>query len=176
MTEMINNERVMVFVDVRNVLGAIGNDIRYCRIDFNGLVKNLTMGRYLVHPYAYDGHCGADGSDEGLHNYLRRCGYVVRLSNMHHIDAGQKGVDVDLATDMVMFACRNYYDTAILVSGDGDFIPAVEKVKDMGKRVEVACFENTINDGLRITADEYHDLDGVPLMRLRSPRIPEEVL
>lgn len=176
MTEMISNEKVMVFVDVRNVLGAIGDDLRYSRIDFNGLIRNLTMERYLVHPYAYDGHCGADGSDEGLHNYLRRCGYIVRLSNVHHVDAGQKGVDVDLATDMVLFACKDYYDTAILVSGDGDFVPAVEKVKDMGKRVEVACFGNTINEGLRLSADTYRDLDGVPLMKLRGPRNPEEVL
>lgn len=176
MTEMISNEKVMVFVDVRNVLGAIGDDLRYSRIDFNGLIRNLTMGRYLVHPYAYDGHCDADGSDKNLHNYLRRCGCTVRLSNVHRIDAGQKGVDVDLATDMVLFACRGYYDTAILVSGDGDFIPAVEKVKDMGERVEVACFENTINDGLRLSADIYRNLDGVPLMKLRGPRDPEEVL
>lgn len=176
MTEMISNEKVMVFVDVRNVLGAIGDDLRYSRIDFNGFIRNLTMGRYIVHSYAYDGHCDADGSDENLHNYLRRCGCTVRLSNVHRVDAGQKGVDVDLATDMVLFACRGYYDTAILVSGDGDFIPAVEKVKDMGKRIEVACFENTINDGLRLSADTYRDLDGVPLMKLRGPRNPEVVL
>ena len=176
MTEMISNEKVMVFVDVRNVLGAMGDDLRYSRIDFNGLIRNLTMGRYIVHSYAYDGHCDADGSDENLHNYLRRCGCTVRLSNVHRVDSGQKGVDVDLATDMVLFACRGYYDTAILVSGDGDFIPAVEKVKDMGKRIEVACFENTINDGLRLSADTYRDLDGVPLMKLRGPRNPEVVL
>lgn len=176
MTEMISNEKVMVFVDVRNVLGAMGDDLKYCRIDFNGLIKNLTSERHLIRPYAYDGHCCTDGSDEGFHNYLRRCGCTVRLSNVHHIGAGQKGVDVDLATDMILFACRNHYDVAILVSGDGDFIPAVEKVKDMGKRVEIACFENTINDGLRLSADVYHDLDGIPLKKLRSSRIPEEVL
>lgn len=49
-----------------------------------------------------------------------------------------KGVDVQLAVDMVKFASNNNYDTAILVAGDEDFVYAVEAVKDSGKQVEVA--------------------------------------
>lgn len=173
---MRTRENVMMFVDVRNVLGAIGDDLQYCQVDFNSLINNLTAGRRLVRPYVYDGFSDNERF-ESLHAYLRNCGCTIRISNLHdHEDGRQKGVDVDLATDMVLFACKDYYDTAILVSGDGDFIPAVEKVKDMGKRVEVACFGNTINEGLRLSADTYRDLDGVPLMKLRGPRIPEEVL
>lgn len=50
----------------------------------------------------------------------------------------EKGVDVHLATDMVSMA--NIYDTAILISGDQDFLPAVQAVKNMGKNVTVAVF------------------------------------
>jgi len=41
---------------------------------------------------------------------------------------GEKGVDVGIATDMI--AKLAFYDVAILVSGDADFIPAVKHVKD----------------------------------------------
>jgi len=41
---------------------------------------------------------------------------------------------------MVKYAFLNAYDTAILVSGDGDFYPAVMTVKDIGKKVENAYF------------------------------------
>lgn len=41
----------------------------------------------------------------------------------------EKGVDVQLAIDMVSLAHENAYDTAILVSNDDDLAPAVELVK-----------------------------------------------
>lgn len=47
----------------------------------------------------------------------------------------EKGVDVFLATDMVSKAFDNLYDTAILVSRDGDFVPAVKEVRRLHKKV-----------------------------------------
>lgn len=47
----------------------------------------------------------------------------------------EKGVDVFLATDMVSKAFDNLYDTAILVSRDGDFVPAVKEVRRFHKKV-----------------------------------------
>jgi len=44
---------------------------------------------------------------------------------------------VQLAVDMVELAVDNTYDVAILISGDGDFAPAVQLVKKLGKHVEL---------------------------------------
>ena len=52
----------------------------------------------------------------------------------------EKGVDVHLAVQMLEHAFDNQYDTAILVSQDGDFVPAVEAVRRLHKRVENADF------------------------------------
>ena len=176
MSEMGTNERVMVFVDVRNVLRAFDDDLQFCQVDINGMVRNLTNGRNTIRPYAYDGSPWSDGKGEGFHNHLCRCGFTMRLSGPYNLDEPrQKGVDVNLATDMVLFAYADQYDIAILVSGDSDFVPAVEKVKLMGKKVEVASFENGISASLRLSADRYHNLDDVPMMKLRSPRDSEEV-
>lgn len=51
----------------------------------------------------------------------------------------EKAVDVKLATDLIML--RDIYDTAVIVSGDQDYVPAVQVVKDSGKRVINVAFK-----------------------------------
>ena len=50
----------------------------------------------------------------------------------------EKRVDVSIAVDMVTMACADQFDTAYLLSADGDFVPAVEAVKSKGKKVFAA--------------------------------------
>ena len=50
----------------------------------------------------------------------------------------EKAVDVMIATDMVAMAYEKKYDIAYLLSGDGDFTPAVKKVREIGRKVFVA--------------------------------------
>ena len=51
----------------------------------------------------------------------------------------EKAVDVKLAVDLLEFV--DIYDTAIIVSGDGDYVPAVQAVKNRGKQVVNVSFE-----------------------------------
>ena len=50
----------------------------------------------------------------------------------------EKRVDVSIAVDMVAMAYADQYDVAYLLSADGDFVPAVEVVKAVGKRIFAA--------------------------------------
>lgn len=50
----------------------------------------------------------------------------------------EKAVDVKLASDLIML--KDIYDVAIIVSGDQDYVPAVEVVKDAGKHVVNVAF------------------------------------
>ena len=59
-----------------------------------------------------------------------------------------------VATDLLKLAWDNLYDTAILVSGDGDFAYAVQAVKDIGKHVEVAAFPANLSWELANVADD----------------------
>lgn len=61
--------------------------------------------------------------------------------NIQHII---KGDDIHLAVDMVTHACDNEFDVAILVSGDGDFLPLIKEVKKRGKKVETHHFDGNI--------------------------------
>ena len=53
-------------------------------------------------------------------------------------------------------------DVIVLASGDGDFIPLVEYLKNQGKRVEVVSFGKTTSLKLKEAADEFIDLDLEP--------------
>lgn len=59
----------------------------------------------------------------------------------------EKTGDVHLAVDMMRLA--NSYDTAVIVSGDQDYLPVVHAVKDMGKTVVNVSFSS--EDGQYIT-------------------------
>lgn len=50
----------------------------------------------------------------------------------------EKAVDVKLATDLITLS--GIYDVALILSGDQDYVPAVEVVKDSGKRVINVAF------------------------------------
>ena len=52
----------------------------------------------------------------------------------------EKGVDVQLAVDLLVGAYENTYDTAIVLSSDTDLIPAIKKIKELGKSVEYIGF------------------------------------
>jgi len=81
-----------------------------------------------------------------LHRYLahltvRIDGQVYRelleLARRHHRAPilVEKAVDVMLAVDLVVMAERDRYDTAYLLSADGDFTPAVTAARTAGKGV-----------------------------------------
>lgn len=70
------------------------------------------------------------------HNFesveFRRAGsirYDLFTGNFHQ----EKGVDVKLATDLLKL--EDIYNVGIVVSGDGDYVPAVQVVKDWGKHI-----------------------------------------
>lgn len=52
----------------------------------------------------------------------------------------EKGVDVRIATDMIMLAWVDSYDVAVLVSSDSDFVPVVQFLQTKGKKVVHAQF------------------------------------
>lgn len=62
---------------------------------------------------------------------------LMDLANRHKESTVfvEKAVDVMLATDLVIMAERDRFDAAYLLSADGDFTPAVEHVRSLGKKV-----------------------------------------
>lgn len=59
----------------------------------------------------------------------------------------EKGVDVALAVDALQIGLNGKIDIAVLVSGDGDFIPLVRALNKQGVRVVAAHFDYIDNNG-----------------------------
>ncbi len=69
---------------------------------------------------------------------FRRAGYC-RYDLFTQKIGKEKAVDVKLASDLITL--KDIYDIAIIVTGDQDYVPAVEVVKDCGKRVVNVAFK-----------------------------------
>ncbi|MEK6933281.1 MAG: NYN domain-containing protein [Nanoarchaeota archaeon] len=66
--------------------------------------------------------------------------------------------DINMAVDMVENACDDHFDVAALVSGDGDFVPAVRSVKKKNKSVRNIYFKNSSSRNLKNFCDESLEL------------------
>jgi uncharacterized LabA/DUF88 family protein len=75
--------------------------------------------------------------------HCRACGYDMTgcpKCQAPLIVSAEKGVDAALATDLLSLAWQRAYDIAVLVSGDADYIPAVECVQSQGLKVVNAAW------------------------------------
>ena len=159
---MEKEERTMVFIDLRNVMGILRRfDVR-AKIDFTDMVEHVTAGRRQIAAYVFDGE--GDGDGKKFHDALEYSGFRVITRNAYDpLDNKQKEVDSAMVCKMVEHAFRDNYDTAIIISGDRDFCPAVELIQSLGKRVEVAGFSMTMSGALHRSGDVYHDMDALEL-------------
>lgn len=166
--ENISEERVAIFIDGSNVYHALRDAFSRVDLNFADFARKLVGERKLTRVYYYNilqepslRPDDARGQQEFLES-LRRYNYMeLRLGKTKLLQGVpvEKGIDIMLATDLLHFAGINFFDTAILVSGDGDFAYAVQAVKNMGKHVEVAYFEKHTSKDLLDIADYAHLLD-----------------
>jgi uncharacterized LabA/DUF88 family protein len=74
--------------------------------------------------------------------------------------AVEKGVDAALVTDLLSLAWQRAYEVAVLVSGDADYIPAVEYVQAQGLKVINAAWRSKGHE-LRAACWGSFDIDGL---------------
>lgn len=72
------------------------------------------------------------------HDYLYSLGYLMKNDGKYH----EKGVDVNMAVDILVTAYENIADKIILISSDTDLLPAIKKAQQKGKTVEYIGFSH----------------------------------
>ena len=160
--------RVAIFIDGSNLYHALRSNFRRHDLNFAEFAGKLSGSRRLFRTYYYnilqDAIQRPDGHREQQEflDILQKTPYLeVRLGSTK-ISQGipvEKGIDIMLATDLLYFAWNDFYDVAVLVSGDSDFAYALQAVKNMGKHVEVAYFESGVSKDLLNVADNRHLLN-----------------
>jgi uncharacterized LabA/DUF88 family protein len=76
-----------------------------------------------------------------------------------------------------MMALIGSYDTAVLVSGDGDLAYAVDAASYRGVRVEVVSLRSMTSDHLINVADRYVDLEAIKedIMKISRSQSPSNI-
>jgi uncharacterized LabA/DUF88 family protein len=145
-------DRVMIFIDGSNLYHSLKNIFGRTDLDMGKFSKKLLERRKLIRVYYYNAKVGMKEEPErykhqqqffaginAIPYFELRLGRLV-YNNWPNVPPYEKGIDVQLTTDMLTHSFKNNYDVAILVAGDSDFAPALQALKDSGKHVEVALF------------------------------------
>lgn len=107
----------------------------------------------VLRTYYY--HCAPLESDRsrGFHDRLEFLGMTVRLGSLQQNGDAlpvQKRVDVAMGVDLVRLATKHRITHAVLITGDSDFIPAVQAAQDEGVHVHLLHGNNAHHDLRRI--------------------------
>ncbi len=154
-------QRVGIFIDPQNLYHA--------NVNFGQVLKEAVAGRTLTRAIAYlittEG-----GEEKGFFEALEKVGIETKSKPLQIFGSGAKKADWDvgLAIDAVKLAPK--LDSIIIASGDGDYVPLVEYLKNQGCQVEVVAFGKSTSSKLLEVADDFIDLDENPRKYLLGSR------
>lgn len=154
-----SDERVGIFIDIQNVYyGALDNFKG--KIDFRKLTDAMVRGRKQVALNAY--LINSDNDNSNFISFMKQIGYkIISKELKKRIDGSAKGnLDIEIAIDIITE--KDKLDTVVLVSGDGDFVALVERLKSENVQVEVYSFSNIKNitsQELKNTASKFFEID-----------------
>lgn len=163
-----NRGRVAIFIDGSNLFyAALQLNIE---IDYTKLLARLTGGSRLLRSFFYTGVDRTNEKQQGFLLWMRRNGYRVIAKDLVQLPDGSKKANLDVEIAVDMMALVGSYDTAVLVSGDGDLAYAVDAVSYRGVRVEVVSLRSMTSDSLINVSDRYIDLENVKDDIQKTPR------
>lgn len=179
-------DRVCLFIDGSGFYFSLKRNNHPTRVDYYELSKALTgPDRSLLRTFyfnsAYDPIISPDKwkTQQSFLDSLDRSPYLeMKLGKLLPLPEGgfrEKGTDVKMVSNLVYYAAKNFFDTAIVITEETDFNDAISKVKDLGKHVEIGLFPDSQPRDLLRAADLIIPMNDV-LTRFKDkifPDIPE---
>lgn len=171
-------QRIGVFVDIQNLYYS-ARALYGKKVNFGAILEHGVAGRQLVRAMAY-GITTEEAHEGEFHEALGKQGFEVKTKPLQTFVGGQKKGDWDVGIAMDILRLGPKIDVAVLVSGDGDFVPLVEYAQDQGLRVELMSFSESTSAALVAAVDSHIDLsadqktyliDGRPRLTRRIPKI-----
>src|SRR2546430_15265558 len=151
--------KVSIFFDGQNFYRSLTRYEDSLRVDYDRLAAWITQqvggpsalfsGAYYYVGLSADAPPAVEGFLKGLElrpgYFVKREPRVRRSGRCPHCGAEyeystEKRVDTSLVADLIQYAASAAFDAAVLVSGDDDFVPAVEAVNALGKQGWVATW------------------------------------
>ena len=152
-----SEQRVGVFVDVQNLYYSARN-IYNARVNYSTLLKETVGSRKLIRAIAYVIRAQMP-EEQTFFDALSKAGFEVKAKDLQVFFGGIKKGDWDVGITMDMIKQMNKLDSIVLASGDGDYVPLVEYLKNFGVRVEVIAFGKSASSKLIEAADDFIDMD-----------------
>jgi uncharacterized LabA/DUF88 family protein len=150
------SKNVAMFVDVANMYyAARGQDVD---VDYVALLKHATKGRDLIRAYAYTGLDPENENQRKFIDFLGKNGYKPVVKDIRKFGDGRMKANLDIELVVDLFRLADRMDIAVIVSGDGDFAPAIRALQDKGVRAEVISFKPNTSSDLIAVADEFQDI------------------
>jgi uncharacterized LabA/DUF88 family protein len=150
------SKNVAVFVDVANLYySARGQEVD---VDYVALLKAATKGRDLIRAYAYSGLDPENENQRKFIDFLNKNGYKVVHKDIRKFGDGRVKANLDIELVVDLFRLADRMDIAVIVSGDGDFAPAIRALQDQGIRCDVISFRPNTSSDLIAVADEFIDI------------------
>lgn len=151
----MNKQRCIVLIDGSNFYFKL-KDLKLHNLlnfDFSKFTKYLVKNCEIIKGIYYVGAVHTDGTpnvqkmfnnQRKLLAHLRKnkfkysLGYLLKSKGKFH----EKGVDVNIAVDILVATYEDLCDHIILISSDTDLLPAIKKAKEKGKKVEYVGFSH----------------------------------
>jgi len=162
-------QRVAVLMDVQNLYHSAKN-LYQSKVNFKEILKTAVSERKLIRTFAYVIRTKT-GEEQPFFEALTKLGIETRVKDLQEFYGGMKKADWDVGIVIDAIKTASGVDVISLVSGDGDFIPLVEYLKNQGKRVEVIAFGRSTSGKLKEIADEFVDLEQEPGKYLLKSKI-----
>lgn len=153
---MVRQKRCYVIIDGSNFYFKLKDLKLHYSLNFNfsGFIKRLIRKNKFCKASYYIGKVRTDKTEktqklhaqqQKLFAHLKKhrieysLGYLLKSQDKFH----EKGVDVNMAVDILVATYENLCDHFILVSSDTDLLPAIKKAKQKGKTVEYVGFSHS---------------------------------
>lgn len=154
------HQRVAVFIDAQNLYHS-ARSLFGGRVNFKSLIQTAVGGRQLVRAFGYVIRTKT-GEEKPFFEALTKLGIETREKDLQEFFGGAKKADWDVGLTVDAVRTAEIVDTIVIASGDGDFIPLVEYLKNQGRRVEVIAFGRSSSGKLKEAVDEFVDLGEEP--------------
>lgn len=150
-------QRVGVLIDVQNMYHSAKN-IYQARVNFREILKTAVAGRKLIRAIAYV-ISTETGEEKQFFEALTRLGIETKTKPLKTFYGGMKKADWDVGMTVDAVRMSGFLDVIVIISGDGDFVPLTDYLKNQGRQVEVIAFGRSASAELKKAADDFIDLD-----------------
>ncbi len=164
------DQRVAVFIDTQNLYHSAKN-LYNTKVNFGAIMDAVVGKRKLIRALAYVITTEA-GDETQFFEALTKLGIETKTKDLQIFYGGAKKADWDvgMAVDAIRLAPK--VDTIVLATGDGDFEPLVNFLKEhFGVQVEVISFGRSTSSKLRAVCEDFIDMCDHPEKYLMGYRV-----